>query len=149
MPTEVKPTPPPRFGLHATTALVVASMVGTGVFTTTGTLVESVPSAPALLLCWALAGLAALTGALTYAELGTALPSSGGEAHFLAVLIHPGVGFVSAFVSLVVGFAAPLAVLGLAFGAYLRAVAPGTSPGWAGGALIVVASALSALRVAT
>ncbi|MEM6786614.1 MAG: amino acid permease [Myxococcota bacterium] len=147
VPPPSAPGPPPRLGLGATLSLVVASMVGTGVFTTTGLLVDDIPSAPGLLLCWAVAGLASLAGALCYAELGTAMPQSGGEYRFLSVLVHPALGFLSAFVSLVVGFAAPLAALALAFGSYLAAVVPDVPASVSAPVLVVGASALNAWRV--
>jgi APA family basic amino acid/polyamine antiporter len=135
-----------KYGLVTTTALVVASMVGTGVFTTTGLLTKDVPSAAGILICWIVAGLAALCGALAYAELGVAFGKSGGEYYFLSRLVHPAVGFVSAFVSLVVGFAAPLAAIALAFGAYLK-IFVDIDPRLSGGVLLVVLSALNAWRV--
>lgn len=140
-------TPERRMGLPATLSLVVASMIGTGVFTTTGYLVDDIPSASGLLLCWAVAGIAALCGALCYAELGTAMPHIGGEYRFLSELVHPAVGFTSAFVSLIVGFSAPLAALALAFGSYLQALVPAIPPGASAATLVVVMSALNAWRV--
>ena len=137
-----------RLGLVTTTALVVASMVGTGVFTTTGLLTKDVPSAAGILLCWVVAGLASLCGALAYAELGVAFAASGGEYHFLSRLMHPMVGFLSAFVSLVVGFAAPLAAVALAFGSYLT-VFVDIDPRVSAAALIVVLSLLNIWRVST
>jgi APA family basic amino acid/polyamine antiporter len=71
------------------------------------------------------AGLLALCGALSYAELSAALPRNGGEYHLLGRLYHPAVGFAAGVVSLVVGFAAPLAASALAFGHYLAAALPG------------------------
>jgi len=134
-------------GLPATLSLVVASMIGTGVFTTTGFLVGDIPSSGGLLLCWVVAGLTALAGALCYAELGTAMPELGGEYRFLSDLVHPVVGFTSAFVSLIVGFSAPLAALALAFGSYLAAVVPGIPPALSAATLVVVMSGLNAWRV--
>jgi basic amino acid/polyamine antiporter, APA family len=123
-------------------------MVGTGVFTTTGFLVGPIGSARGIVACWAVGGLAALCGALAYAELATATPESGGEYRFLTRWLHPTVGFVAAFVSLIVGFSAPLAALALAFGEYLEAAWPGMGPpALTGGALVIALSALNAWRV--
>jgi APA family basic amino acid/polyamine antiporter len=135
-----------RLGLTTTTALVVASMVGTGVFTTTGLLTADIPSAGGIVLCWLVAGVASLCGALAYAELGVAFAESGGEYYFLSRLMHPVVGFVSAFVSLVVGFAAPLAAIALAFGEYFR-VFVDVDPRVSGATLVVALSALNVWRV--
>jgi APA family basic amino acid/polyamine antiporter len=139
--------PARSMGVVTATSLVVASMVGTGVFTTTGLLVASIPSATGILLCWAVAGLLALSGALAYAELGAAHAASGGEYLFLSRLIHPSLGFLSAFTSLIVGFAAPLAAIAWAFGEYLSVLVPALSPRIAGAALILIMSLLNALRV--
>lgn len=134
-------------GLVTATSLVVASMIGTGVFTTTGLVLQSIPSSGLVLLCWAVAGLAALCGALAYAELGAALPDNGGEYYYLSRLLHPLLGFLSAWASLVVGFAAPLAAIALAFGSYLGAVVPGTPPRVAGAVLLVGLSLVHVWRV--
>jgi len=139
--------PQRKIGLGTATSLVVASMIGTGVFTTTGLVLQSLPSSALVLLCWAIGGLAALCGALAYAELGAALPGNGGEYYYLSRLLHPLLGFLSAWASLVVGFAAPLAAIALAFGSYLEAVVPGTPPRVAGAALLVGLSTVHVWRV--
>ncbi len=139
--------PERRIGLATATGLVVASMIGTGVFTTTGLLVADIPSAPGILCCWVVSGVAALCGALAYAELGAAFGESGGEYHFLSRLFHPGLGFMSAWSSLIVGFSAPLAAVALAFGNYLAVFVPGLAPQWSGAALIVVLSVVNIWRV--
>ncbi|MBI4955110.1 MAG: amino acid permease [Myxococcales bacterium] len=142
-----------RVGMITAAGLVVASMVGTGVFTTTGFLAADIPSPVAILLCWALGGLAAWCGAVSFAELGAALPDNGGEYRFISSLVHPAVGFASALCSFVVGFAAPLAMMAHAFGKYLVAAwfpapevagapppAVGVAPEVAGALLIVLVS---------
>jgi len=113
-----------RLGLVTAILLVVASMVGTGVFTTTGFLVRDVHSLPAVLAAWLVGGLFALCGALSYAELVAALPRNGGEYQLLGRVFHPAVGFVAGWISLVVGFSAPIAASALACGSYAQAVVP-------------------------
>ena len=110
-----------RFSVPTATLLVVASMVGTGVFTTTGYLVRDIGSLGAVLLAWLLGGVLALFGALAYAELVAALPHNGGEYQLLGRIYHPAVGFVAAWTSLVVGFSAPIAASAIAFGEYANA----------------------------
>jgi len=100
-------------------AVIVANMVGTGVFTSLGYQVIDIKSSSVLLLLWLVGGIAALCGALTYAELASRMPRSGGEYNFLSQLYHPSVGFVSGWVSLTVGFAAPTALAAMTFAAYL------------------------------
>jgi len=125
----------------------VASMIGTGVFTTTGLLVKDIPSAMGILGVWLVSGLAALCGALAYAELGATFAASGGEYHFLSRLFHPALGFVSAWSSLIVGFSAPLAAVALAFGNYLGVFFPGLPPTVSGALLIIGLSAVNIWRV--
>lgn len=68
-----------KVGLTTCTALALANMIGTGVFTSLGFQVEAIPSPFLILLLWVLGGVIALCGALSYAELAAALPRSGGE----------------------------------------------------------------------
>lgn len=96
-------------------------MVGTGIFTSLGFQVISLKSGFALLLLWLLGGISALTGALAYSELGTAMPRSGGEYHFLSKIYHPALGFIAGWVSFIIGFAAPTAAAAIALGAYFTA----------------------------
>lgn len=113
-------------------------MVGTGVFTSLGFQLLELRSAPVLLALWAVGGVAALCGAMSYAELGAALPRSGGEYNFLSRIYHPIAGFVSGWVSATVGFAAPTALAAMTFGSYLAAVFPRLSPLWLATGLIVL-----------
>ena len=99
-------------------------MIGTGVFTSLGFQLLDIQSGFVLLMLWAVGGAAALCGALCYAELGAALPRSGGEYHFLSRIYHPALGFVSGWVSATIGFAAPSALAAITFGAYLGAAVP-------------------------
>ena len=113
-------TDPPERHLQTlpVAALVVASMVGTGIFGSLGYQVKDISSGPTLMLVWALGGLLALCGALCYAELGGALPRSGGEYHFISVLYHPSLGWTAGILSAIIGFAAPTAVAALLIGRY-------------------------------
>lgn len=108
-----------KIGWKSATAVVVANMVGTGAFTTMGIQLNYLNNAWAVLLLWVIGGLVALCGAFTYAEIGTRLPQSGGEAHFLTKIYHPFFGFLSGWVSLTVGFAASVALAAIAIGDYL------------------------------
>ena len=114
----------PGFTRGTAIAVVMANMVGTGVFTSLGFQLADIRSVFVLLLLWVIGGLAALCGALCYAELGAALPRSGGEYNFLSRVIHPGVGFVGGWVSATIGFAAPSALAAITFGAYFSSVFP-------------------------
>lgn len=133
-------TAPRTVGLATCTSLVVANMVGTGIFTSLGFQVSEIPSRPAILVLWGLGGLLALCGALCYAELSAALPRSGGEYHFLGQIYHPALGFMAGVVSIVVGFAAPMALSAMAFGSYLHGLFPGVQPLAASVAVVVLVS---------
>ena len=113
-------------------------MIGTGVFTSLGFQLLDIQSGFPLLMLWAVGGVAALCGAFCYAELGAALPRSGGEYHFLSQIYHPAVGFVSGWVSATVGFAAPTALAAITFGAYLNASAPALPPSLSATALVIL-----------
>jgi APA family basic amino acid/polyamine antiporter len=115
-----------KFAYTTVTAVVIANMVGTGVFTSLGFQLLDLRSGFVLLALWAVGGLIALCGAMTYAELGAAMPRSGGEYNFLSRIYHPGVGFVSGWVSATIGFAAPTALAAMTFAAYATSVLPQT-----------------------
>ncbi|KAA9325588.1 amino acid permease [Hymenobacter busanensis] len=120
-----QPTAPVyKIGLYTGIAIVVANMVGTGVFTSLGFQVLGIRSGFALLMLWLVGGVIALCGALCYGELAAALPRSGGEYHYLSRIYHPAVGFLSGWVSATVGFAAPTALAAIALGRYATSVWP-------------------------
>lgn len=118
------------------TSIVVANMVGTGIFTSLGFQVGDLPSGFVLTVLWLVGGVCALCGALSYAELGAALPRSGGEYHFLGKIFHPGLGFVAGWISVTAGFAAPVALAAIAFGKYFAGVVPGVPPLYASLAVV-------------
>ncbi|MFP4429533.1 MAG: APC family permease [Desulfovermiculus sp.] len=105
-------------GLFSATVLVIANMVGTGIFTTSGYIMGELGSARALLFCWFFGGLFALCGALCYGELGARFPRAGGEYVFLRESFGKPMGFLSGWISLIVGFSAPIAAAAIAFATY-------------------------------
>lgn len=110
------------------TNLVVANMIGTGVFTSLGFQVAAIRSDTALLALWVVGGIVSFCGALCYAELAASLRRSGGEYRFLSSIYHPSIGFIAGWISATVGFAAPIALAAMAFGSYLQAVVPAVPP---------------------
>ncbi len=106
-------------GLGTAVILVIANMIGTGVFTTSGFIMADLKNPAAMLLCWFIGGILALTGALCYGELGAIFPKAGGEYVFLRESIGKPFGFLSGWVSLIVGFSAPIAAASIAFSKYL------------------------------
>lgn len=122
-----------KFGLTTATALVVANMIGSGVFTSLGFQAVGLTSGFALLFLWIVGGAIALFGALTYSEAGILFPRSGGEYHFLSEMFHPVLGFLAGWISVLVGFAAPVAAAAMGLGRYLTS-ALGAPEGAAGSA---------------
>lgn len=116
--------------VSATTAvtLAIADMIGIGVFTSLGFQVAAIPSPFSVLMLWVVGGVAALAGALCYAELAAMFPRSGGEYNYLSRSFHPAIGFLAGWVSATVGFAAPIALAAMAFGSYFEGVVPGAPP---------------------
>jgi APA family basic amino acid/polyamine antiporter len=131
-----------KFTPSAAAAVVIANMVGTGVFTSLGFQLLEIQSGFVLLMLWAVGGVSAFCGALCYAELGASLPRSGGEYNFLSEIYHPGAGFISGWVSATVGFAAPTALAALTFGTYFSSVFPQFSALWLATLLLLVLTAV-------
>ena len=127
-----------KVGVTTATAIVIANMVGTGVFTSLGFQVMGVKSIFALLMLWIVGGIMALCGAFSYSELGAAIPRSGGEYTYLSKIFHPIVGFLSGFVSVFVGFAAPIALAAMALGGYFCTVFPWFDKIWVGAIVVVL-----------
>ncbi len=120
----------PSYGLKKTlgyfslTNIVVGDMIGAGIFTTSGLLLAQLHEPKLLLLLWAIGGVIALCGALSYSELGARFPKAGGEYAFLSELFSPLAGFLSGWISFFVGFSAPVAASALAFSEYLVRTLP-------------------------
>ncbi len=133
-----------RFSPNTAMSVVVANMVGTGVFTSLGFQLLDIQSGFVLMMLWVVGGLTALCGALSYAELGAALPRSGGEYNFLTEIYHPLAGYISGWVSATIGFAAPTALAAITFGSYLSSVFPSLSATWLACALVLALTAVHA-----
>ena len=127
MASETKPTHglERRLGLFPLTNIVVANMIGAGIFTMSGLLMKDLGNPLVMLGLWILGGAIALCGALSYGELGAAIPHAGGEYIFLSKLYHPIAGFLSGWVSFFVGFSAPIAASAIGFSEYFTRAFPG------------------------
>jgi len=117
-----------QLSLFSLTNIVAANMIGAGIFTTSGLLMEKLGNPLIMLSLWLAGGLFALCGALSYGELGTAMPEAGGEYVFLSRLYHPLAGFLSGWVSILVGFSAPIAASAIGFSEYLAGAFPRLLP---------------------
>jgi len=107
-----------KLGLFPVTNIVIANMIGAGIFTTSGLLMQDLGNPLLMLGLWIIGGIIALCGALAYSELGAAIPQAGGEYIFLSRLYHPLFGFLSGWVSFIVGFSAPIAASSIGFSEY-------------------------------
>ncbi len=116
-----------KFGLKTASAFVIANMIGTGVFTSLGFQLLTTTNFISIMILWLLGGVIALCGALVYGELGAAMPRSGGEYHYLSCIYHPFVGFLSGWASLIIGFAAPVALACMALSKYVGMIWPGVN----------------------
>lgn len=106
-------------GFFTATAIVIANMIGAGIFTSLGFQLVDTTNTWSIIILWSLGALMAICGALSYAELGTYWQRSGGEYHFLSKAFHPALGYLSGWVSLTIGFSAPIALSGMALGKYV------------------------------
>ncbi len=134
-----------RYGLATGIGLVVANMVGSGVLTTAGFMADTLGPLW-ILVAWVVGGLIALAGARVYAALADELPGSGGEYRYLSKLVHPFAGYLAGWTSLLVGFSAPVAMAGLAAGAYLG-VLLGVDPRTAAVVAVVAVTAVHAFHI--
>ena len=123
----------PRIGAFTAGCVLVSNAVGSGIFTTSGFLARDLGDPVWILALWALGGALALAGALSYAELGAAMPRVGGEYIYLRRAFGPGLAFLSGWTSFTVGFGAAIAAASIAFAHYLAVLLPGAAealPAW-------------------
>ena len=113
-----------KYTLTHSISIVIANMIGTGVFVSLGFQLLDIHDYATIILLWVVGGLIALFGAFSYSELGAALPESGGEFHFLSKIYHPSFGFLSGWISATIGFSAPIALCSMTFGIYFHTVFP-------------------------
>lgn len=114
-----------RVGAFTAACVLVSNAVGSGVFTTTGFMARDLGDPALILGLWALGGALALAGALSYAELGAAVPRSGGEYVYLSRAYGRRVGYLSGWTSLTLGFGAAIAAAAMAFAGFVEVLVPG------------------------
>ncbi|HET8648386.1 MAG TPA: APC family permease, partial [Vicinamibacteria bacterium] len=143
--TPAGPSPRPAAGLGfgSGLGLVAANMIGSGVFLSAGFMAQQLGPG-AILLAWLIGTLIALAGARAYAEVAQLVPRSGGEYRYLSDLLHPVLGTLAGWASLLIGFSAPIAVAALAAGHFMRTLVPAASPYVVATALIVLLTAAHA-----
>jgi amino acid transporter len=137
-------------GLFSLVCLIIANMVGAGVFTTSGFALGDLGSAHRVTAAWVVGGLIALSGAVSYGGLVRRMTESGGEYLFLSRLIHPVAGFIAGWVSLLAGFTGAIAFAARAFETYAFPTRPDWLPdGAAASAMVALAALLHGVRVRT
>lgn len=138
-----------KIDLLGASSVVVANMIGTGVFVSLGFQLLDMHSGFPIIALWLVGGILALCGAVCYAELATRMPEDGGEYYFLGRVYHPAVGFMAGFVSSTVGFAAPIAMAGYALGVYAKGVWPSVDSTWFGAGVILLIGLIHLINVST
>ncbi|MFK7907181.1 MAG: APC family permease [Chitinophagales bacterium] len=136
-----------KIGWKTAAAIVIANMIGTGVFTSLGFQIADIQNTWSIILLWSIGGILALIGAFTYAELGTHFKESGGDYIFLSRIFHPFAGYLYAWISLTVGFSAPIAISALAMTSYLSPLYPSIFTDWFGIGVIILVTAIHSVSV--
>lgn len=138
-----------RIGLGSAVALVVANMVGAGVFTSSGFALGDLGDRNVVMLAWAVGGVTAILGALCYSALAVRWPESGGEYEYLRRSLHPAAGIVAGFVSMFAGFSAPTAAAAATFEQYLWSMlgTPAPAQPWLATVVILAAALAHGLHV--
>lgn len=108
-----------NLGFFPATNIVIANMIGAGIFTISGLILADLYNPVLMIILWFIGGVIAMCGALAYGELGATYPEAGGEYMFLTRLFHPSLGFLSGWVSFIVGFSAPIAASAIGFSEYM------------------------------
>jgi APA family basic amino acid/polyamine antiporter len=139
-----------RLRLPTLVGLIIANMIGAGVFTTSGFALADLGSANRVMLAWTLGGTIALCGAYSYGGLVRHFTESGGEYLFLSRTLHPLAGFIAGWISLLAGFTGAIAFAALAFETYVSPLIPYALPSKVLAiSLIVLAALLHGARVRT
>lgn len=132
-----------KIGWKTATAIVVSNMIGTGVFTTLGFQVVALQNTITIFLLWFIGGVLALFGAFCYAELGTFFKGNGGDYIYLSKTYHPLLGYLSSWVSLIIGFSSPVSLAALAMAKYMSFFQGDLGTYFAIAVILIVALALS------
>ena len=128
-----------RIGWKTAAALVISNMIGTGVFTSLGYQISDLRNTSSILLLWVIGGVLALIGAFIYSELASKFKQSGGDYIYLSRTFHPVFGYLSSWISLFVGFSAPISLAALAMSKYLNVFGFGLGKEFAIGIILIVA----------
>ncbi len=133
-----------RLGLFSGMGMVIANMIGAGVFLSTGFMAQDL-TPKLILLAWAIGAFLALAGARAYAEIAQTVPQSGGEYRYLSTLIHPALGYLAGWASLLLGFSAPIAIDAFAAGAFANTINHSLNPKFFAALIIILVTAMHAI----
>jgi len=133
-----------RMGLYSGMGMVIANMIGAGVFLSTGFMAQEL-TPKQILIAWAIGAFLALAGARAYAEIAQIVPKSGGEYRYLSTLVHPALGYLAGWASLLLGFSAPIAIDAMAAGAFANTLHHSINPKTFGALIIVLLTAMHAI----
>jgi basic amino acid/polyamine antiporter, APA family len=133
-----------RLGLFSGTGMVIANMIGAGVFLSTGYMAQEL-TPQQILLAWIIGAFLALSGARAYAEIAQIIPKSGGEYRYLSTLVHPALGYLAGWASLLLGFSAPIAIDAIAAGAFAYTLNPAVNIKLVAALLIVILTGVHAI----
>jgi APA family basic amino acid/polyamine antiporter len=137
-------------GFVSLVCLIIANMIGAGIFTTSGFALGDLGTPNRVMAAWVVGGVIALCGALSYGGLVRHITDSGGEYLFLSRLIHPLAGFIAGWVSLLAGFTGAIAFAARAFETYAFPTRPDWLPnGVAAAGMVLVAAMLHGFKVQT
>ena len=136
-----------KLSLYGLTMIAVGSCIGSGIFVTPAQIVSAVPNATLVLAVWALGGIIALTGALTFSELGGLFPKSGGVYVYLKEAYGDLVGFLYGWTILLVVNTGALAGLCVAFAEYMKIFYPDMSNGTKTGIAAITMLVLTAINI--
>jgi len=110
------------------TALVVGSMIGSGIFIVSAEILRQVQAPGLLLFVWALSGVVTLLGALTYGELAAMFPKAGGNYVYLREAVSPLFGYLYGWTLFVVIQTGTIAAVAVAFARFTSVLFPSLSP---------------------
>ena len=133
-----------KLGVFSGMGMVIANMIGAGVFVSTGSMVANL-SPQQILTAWIVGTMIALAGAKAYSGITQLVPQSGGEYRFLSTLVHPALGYLAGWASLLVGFSAPIAVSAMAAGAFARTLHGGVNAVLVATIMILALTAIHAI----
>jgi APA family basic amino acid/polyamine antiporter len=133
-----------RLGLFSGMGMVIANMIGAGVFLSTGFMAQEL-NPKQILLAWVIGAFLALSGARAYAEIAKSVPSSGGEYRYLSTLVHPALGYLAGWASLLLGFSAPIAIDAFAAGAFANTLHSSINPKTFAALIIILLTGMHAI----